>query len=98
MNNEPNRKQVRVPLKHDLEVLHRRYYAFLYRKARAITGDHEDAEYAVHNVYLGFLEGNLPPADFARNPRAWFVRAVRHEAHLIVEAKLHAEVAALELG
>jgi len=26
------------------------------------------------------------------------VRAVRHEAHLIVEAKLHAEVAALELG
>lgn len=56
-----------------LETTYRRYADMLYRIALSYTGRREDAEDAVHDVFIKYLE---KPPIFAdeRHEEAWFIR------------------------
>jgi RNA polymerase sigma-70 factor (ECF subfamily) len=58
----------------ELERIFKEYYQFVYRTAYSVTGNVEDAEDILQNIFAGLLRRELPP-DLQRNPKAYFYRA-----------------------
>lgn len=67
--------QVKVrPLPEELEEIFREHSKFIYRTAYRVTGNSEDAEDVLQNLFVGMLRRDLPP-DFGGNPKAYLYRA-----------------------
>jgi len=67
--------QVRVRLlPEEFERIFREHSRFIYRTAYRVTGDNEDAEDVLQNLFVQLMRRDLP-ADFERNPKAYLYRA-----------------------
>lgn len=67
--------QVRVrPLPEEFERIFREHSKFIYRTAYRVTGNSEDAEDVLQNLFVQLLRKDLP-AEFERNPKAYLYRA-----------------------
>lgn len=62
------------PLPEEFEGLFRQHSKFIYRTAYRITGNTEDAEDVLQNLFVQMLRRDLPP-DFGTNPKAYLYRA-----------------------
>jgi RNA polymerase sigma-70 factor (ECF subfamily) len=58
----------------ELEQMFREHYQFVYRTAYGLTGNSEDAEDILQNIFAGLVRREFPP-DLLRNPKAYFYRA-----------------------
>lgn len=63
-----------VTAERELEQLFKEHYQFVYRTAHGITGNSEDAEDILQNIFMGLVRREFPP-DLLRNPRAYLYRA-----------------------
>src|SRR6187397_1750542 len=61
-------------LPEDFERIFREHTKFIYRTAYRVTGNSEDAEDVLQNLFLKMLRRDLPP-DFGSNPKAYLYRA-----------------------
>jgi len=61
------------------EEIFREHCQLVYRTAYTITGNHQDAEDVLQNIFLALLERELSP-DLERNPRGYFYRAAVNTA------------------
>lgn len=68
----PERKAGSLP--EELEQIFREHSKFIYRTAYRVTGNSEDAEDVLQNLFVQMLRRDLP-ADFGRNPKAYLYRA-----------------------
>ena len=67
--------QVRVrPLPEEFERIFREHSKFIYRTAYRVTGNSEDAEDVLQNLFVQLMRRDLP-AEFERNPKAYLYRA-----------------------
>jgi RNA polymerase sigma-70 factor (ECF subfamily) len=57
-----------------LEQLFNEHYQFVYRTAYGLTGNSEDAEDVLQNIFMGLVRRELPP-DLLKNPKAYLYRA-----------------------
>jgi RNA polymerase sigma-70 factor (ECF subfamily) len=62
------------PLPEEFEELFREHSKFIYRTAYRVTGNSEDAEDVLQNLFVQMLRRDLPP-EFGRNPKAYLYRA-----------------------
>src|SRR5215471_1915130 len=61
-------------LAQDFEEIFREHCQFVYRSAYSVTGNRQDAEDVVQNLFVKLLERSLPSA-LMRNPKAYLYRA-----------------------
>src|SRR5258707_5820253 len=62
------------PLSPDFEAIFHEHSPLVYRTARAVIGNSEDAEDVVQTIFLKLMRGSYPP-DFMKNPKAYLYRA-----------------------
>jgi RNA polymerase sigma-70 factor (ECF subfamily) len=58
----------------ELEQMFREHYQFVYRTAYGLTGNSQDAEDVLQNIFAGLVRREFPP-ELLRNPKAYFYRA-----------------------
>jgi len=61
-------------LAQEFEEIFREHCQFIYRSAYSVTGNRQDAEDVLQNVFLKLIERELPSA-LMRNPKAYLYRA-----------------------
>jgi RNA polymerase sigma-70 factor (ECF subfamily) len=61
-------------LAQDFEEVFREHCQFVYRSAYSVTGNRQDAEDVLQNIFVKLLERELPSA-LMRNPKAYLYRA-----------------------
>jgi RNA polymerase sigma-70 factor (ECF subfamily) len=74
------------PLTEDFEEIFREHYQFVYRSAYRVTGNRQDAEDVLQNIFLRLLERRLPSA-LMRNPRAYLYRSAVNLAITALRAR-----------
>ncbi len=80
----------------DFEAIFRLYSPMVYRTARAVTGNREDAEDIVQTIFLKLIRREYPP-DLRKNPRAYLYRAAVNRSLDVIRARRrHALVHAVE--
>jgi RNA polymerase sigma-70 factor (ECF subfamily) len=67
------------PLAHEFEEVFREHSQFIYRSAYSVTGNRQDAEDVVQNIFVKLLERKLPSA-LINNPRGYLYRAAVNQA------------------
>ena len=79
--------QTRVQsLPEEIEKLFRNHSKFIYRTAFRVTGNGEDAEDVLQNLFVRIMRRDLPP-DFDRNPKAYLYRAAVNMALNVVRSR-----------
>jgi RNA polymerase sigma-70 factor (ECF subfamily) len=58
----------------ELEQMFREHYRFVYRTAYGLTGNSQDAEDILQNIFAGLVRREFPP-ELLKNPKAYFYRA-----------------------
>jgi RNA polymerase sigma-70 factor (ECF subfamily) len=67
------------PLAHEFEEVFREHSQFVYRSAYSVTGNRQDAEDVVQNIFVKLLERRLPSA-LINHPRGYLYRAAVNQA------------------
>ena len=62
------------PLAQELEEIFRTHYSLVYRTAYSVTGNPQDAEDVVQNLFVGLLRRGCPPGP-RENPKGYLYRA-----------------------
>ena len=62
------------PVASEFEELYREHSRMVYRTAYTITGNHQDADDVLQNIFVALLE-RRKPSDLGTNPRAYLYRA-----------------------
>ena len=70
----------------DFEAIFRQYSPLVYRTARAVIGNTEDAEDVVQAVFLKLMRRHDPP-DFTKNPQAYLYRAAVNMSLDVIRAR-----------
>jgi RNA polymerase sigma factor (sigma-70 family) len=71
-----------------IEEIFREYYQLVYRTARVVTGNHDDAQDVLQTIFLRLQRLGVPP-NF-REPKAYFYRAaVRTSLNLLRSRRRH---------
>jgi len=73
-------------LPEEVEKLFREHSRFIYRTAFRVTGNGEDAEDVLQNLFVRIMRRELPP-DFNRNPKAYLYRAAVNMALNVVRSR-----------
>lgn len=73
-------------LSEEVERLFREHSKFIYRTALRVTGNGEDAEDVLQNLFVRIMHRELPP-DFNRNPKAYLYRAAVNMALNVVRLR-----------
>jgi len=73
-------------LSEEVERLFREHATFIYRTAFRVTGNGEDAEDVLQNLFVRIMRRELPP-DFKRNPKAYLYRAAVNLALNVVRSR-----------
>ena len=73
-------------LPEELESLFREHAKFIYRTAYRVTGNGEDAEDVLQNLFVRLMHRELPP-EFGRNPKAYLYRAAVNLALNLVRSR-----------
>jgi RNA polymerase sigma-70 factor (ECF subfamily) len=75
-------------LPEEIEKLFREHSKFIYRTAFRVTGNGEDAEDVLQNLFVRIMRRDLPP-DFNKNPKAYLYRAAVNLALNVVRSRTH---------
>lgn len=78
--------------KTEIDHLFRRYYADMYRRARALLYDEQESEDVVSDIFENLLHADiLPPADDERQLKGYLLAAVRNESLKRIRLKSNRE-------
>jgi RNA polymerase sigma factor (sigma-70 family) len=73
-------------LAQELERIFREHAQLMYRSAFSVTGSRQDAEDVLQNIFLGFLQREVP-LEFTKNPKAYLYRAAVNRALDVVRSR-----------
>jgi RNA polymerase sigma-70 factor (ECF subfamily) len=59
----------------------------MYKAARTVLGNREDARDAVHNVFIRLMDAETPLPELMQNPEAFLYQAARNEAKDIFKSR-----------
>jgi RNA polymerase sigma-70 factor (ECF subfamily) len=77
---------VKESLPEEFEALFREHSKFIYRTAYRVTGNGEDAEDVLQNLFLRLMRRELP-SDFGTNPKGYLYRAAVNLALNVVRSR-----------